>query len=205
MVLDVESIALELGRTGLAVREGFLPADVIAALRDRAQSAHVRGEFRAAAVGAGASRQVDASVRGDVTKWLDPSSASPAENIYFDAVEDLRAAVNQCLQLGAFEVEAHYALYPPGAAYARHCDQPRANGARAVSTVLYLNEDWSEADGGALRVHLGDSSSAHQAEFREVWPRAGVFVCFLSDVFEHEVTVARRARWSVAGWLRRRR
>ncbi|HYC00813.1 MAG TPA: 2OG-Fe(II) oxygenase [Candidatus Limnocylindrales bacterium] len=199
MLLDEESIALELGRTGIAVREQFLTADVVAELADNARAAHARGRFVAAAVGRGDARKVDAAVRGDLTLWLDPAAASAAERAYFDAVEELRSAVNQCLQLGAFEVEAHYALYPPGAAYARHRDVLRGTEARVVSTVLYLNEDWDGRDGGVLRVYLdGDS-------VREVLPRAGVFVCFLSDRFDHEVTVATRERWSVTAWLRRRR
>jgi SM-20-related protein len=97
-----------------------------------------------------------------------------------------------------FDLELHWALYPPGAHYARHCDRLRGSRARVVSLVLYLNESWRRRDGGALRLYLDANTT------RDVVPRAGTLVAFLSDRFEHEVLPARRERLSVTGWLRRR-
>ena len=54
--------------------------------------------------------------------------------------------------LGLFELEMHYAWYPPGAGYARHIDQPHGSGQRRVSLVLYLNRRWRAGDGGELKI-----------------------------------------------------
>ena len=112
----------------------------------------------------------------------------------------MREALNRRLLLGMIELEAHYALYPPGAAYARHRDRFRDDDARVLSTVLYLNADWREEDGGALRLYLGgDAKNPHL----DIYPNAGTLVLFLSAEFDHEVLPATRERLSVAGWFRR--
>jgi SM-20-related protein len=99
------------------------------------------------------------------------------------------------------ELEAHYARYLPGAAYARHLDRFRDDDARAISLVLYLNDDWHSADGGELR--LFEAPGAREPALC-VLPRAGTLVVLRADAIEHEVALARRERWSVAAWLRRR-
>src|SRR5690606_38623821 len=106
------------------------------------------------------------------------------------------------LQLGLFDYEAHFAHYAPGALYERHrdtfaSDDPRPR--RVLSTVAYLNEGWEPADGGELLVF-----DAAGAELARVAPSSGAAVLFLSAEFPHEVRPARRERWSIAGWLRRR-
>jgi SM-20-related protein len=63
--------------------------------------------------------------------------------------------------------------------------------------VLYLNEDWSTGDSGALRMHLPEG--AH-----DILPAGGTLVCFVSEQFEHEVLPSTRERLAVAGWFRRR-
>jgi SM-20-related protein len=113
-------------------------------------------------------------------------------------MDDLRRAFNQCLLLGLEEFESHYAVYPPGAGYVRHLDRLRDDDARVLSAVLYLNEDWREADGGALRLYLADGTH------RDMLPCAGRLVLFLSAEFEHEVLPATRERASIAGWFRQR-
>lgn len=113
-------------------------------------------------------------------------------------LERLRLALNERLVLGAFTLELHWALYPPGAGYARHVDQPRGGRERVVSIVLYLNEGWQSADGGALRLH-------HETEGEiDVLPRAGTLAAFRSEGLAHEVCVARRERLALTGWMRRR-
>ena len=99
--------------------------------------------------------------------------------------------------LGAFELEMHYAIYPPGAGYARHRDRFRDDDARVLSCIAYLNDGWRAGDGGALRMHLDGGA-------RDVAPAGGTLVAFLSDRVEHEVLPARRDRIAVSGWFRRR-
>lgn len=144
-------------------------------------------------------------MRGDRTLWLDPNSAEAAHRSLAEAMETLRLALNEGLQLGLFSFEAHYALYPPGASYRRHRDAFHDAGAtadaRVISCALYLNSGWAPEDGGALRIHDGiyGDQRAH-----DVLPVSGTLACFLSQRFEHEVLPAKRDRLAVTGWFRRR-
>jgi SM-20-related protein len=130
-------------------------------------------------------------------RWFDDTALSPAQQAYWDAMQTLREALNRRLLLGMETLEAHYALYPAGAGYARHRDRFRDNDARVLSSVVYLNRGWRADDGGALRLHLPDGTT-------DVAPVGGTLVLFLSDEIEHEVLPARRERLSIAGWFRRR-
>lgn len=158
------------------------------------------GTFREAAVGGGTSAQVHPEIRNDWIHWLDPRDAAPAERRFLEELEALRLVLNRDLQLGLFEVESHFALYPPGASYARHVDQPRGSSIRKVSLTTYLNEDWSETDGGQLRLYLPEIGGGHV----DVLPEAGTIAVFLSDVFEHEVLPPVRERRSLTSWFRAR-
>jgi SM-20-related protein len=139
-------------------------------------------------------------MRGDRILWLDESAATAVETPVWRTVDALRLALNRSLQLGLFSFEAHYALYPAGAAYGRHADRFSRNAesdVRVVSCAMYLNAQWTPDDGGALRIYDGEY-------VRDVLPVAGTLVCFLSDRFEHEVLPATRERLSLTGWFRRR-
>jgi hypothetical protein len=65
----------------------------------------------------------------------------------------------RALQLGLFDFECHFALYPPGAGYRRHLDRftgrdsSADEGARVLSCVLYLNREWGPEDRGQLRLY----------------------------------------------------
>ncbi|HEV3240176.1 MAG TPA: 2OG-Fe(II) oxygenase [Casimicrobiaceae bacterium] len=182
-----------------AVVPDFLPAPVTAALVATARRRDAAGEFRAARVGRGVDRIERSDIRGDRTLWLDEQKPLLVERMLWDALERLRFALNETTFLGLFAFEGHYALYPPGAFYRRHRDRFRDDDARVVSCVLYLNQAWTAADGGALRIHLSGTNA------RDVLPIGGTLVCFLADQYEHEVLPATRERLSIAGWFRRRK
>src|SRR4029434_7475672 len=139
-----------------------------------------------------------ADMRGDRIAWLADRPHDAAETAAFALFEELRSACNRALTLGLFEFEGHYALYPPGASYARHRDRFRDDDARVLSCVLYLNDAWQPGDGGALRLHL------HDGEALEIPPTGGTLVAFLSEAFDHEVLPARRTRIALTGWFRHR-
>lgn len=196
-----EDLCAALAERGYAVAEGFLGREEVSALRAEALRHRGAGELRAARVGRGAHARRDASVRGDEIRWLDAETASAPERALLERFEALRLALNRGLFLGLVELEAHYARYAPGAGYARHLDRFRDDDARAISLVLYLNEDWRAEDGGALRLFAGADAVD---PLLEVAPRAGRLVALRSERVHHEVAPARRERWSIAGWLRRR-
>jgi SM-20-related protein len=137
-------------------------------------------------------------LRGDSTHWFSHGSVSNAQRDFSDSIDALRMALNRELMLAMVECESHYALYRPGTAYARHLDRLRDNDARVISAVFYLNHDWLQSEGGALRLYLADGSS------RDIYPHAGTLLLFLSAQFEHEVLPATRERMSIACWMRQR-
>ncbi len=178
---------------GYAVVQSFLEEDVVVALASECRSA----DLQATAIGRGTRQDVRPDLRGDTMHWLESDVATPAQRVYFEAMETLRVGLNRSLLLGLDELEAHFAHYAPGARYARHRDRFRDDDARVLSSVLYLNDDWQESHGGALRLYL-------TREHLDIYPSAGKLVLFLSADFEHEVLPATRDRLSIAGWFRRR-
>jgi len=197
-------VAADLEHSGYCVVEGFLDANAIAALALECRSMHEREELRPAAIGRARGHNVDASIRGDHTRWFDEAQLTPAQSTYWTSMDSLRTSLNRQLLLGLDEIEAHYALYRPGARYARHRDRFRDDDARMLSSVLYLNRAWGRTDGGALRIYVGGAAGASERESHvDIAPRAGTLVLFLSADFEHEVLPASRERMSVAGWFRR--
>lgn len=182
---------------GWAVAPNFLGPGAVRLLRDEA--VRLDGAFRQAGIGRAGDHRVRASVRGDQILWLDPLTTEPGQRLYLDQMAEVQLALNRALFLGLFSFEAHFAVYPPGASYKRHLDAFHDRGkGRLLSCVLYLNEDWSDADGGHLRLYLdGDKPEP----FVDVAPEAGTLAVFLSERFEHEVLPARRERMSVTGWF----
>lgn len=183
---------------GYAVVRDFLPTLDVDVLR-AAALAHDRADaMTAAAIGRGEARAVRGSVRGDRIRWIDAAAATPAEQRLLDALDALRLAANRAMQLGLFELEAHYAIYPSGVGYARHVDRFQDDDARVLSLVLYLNAGWRADEGGALRLSMDDGRSV------DIAPDGGTMVTFLAERFPHEVQAATRERISIAGWFRRR-
>jgi SM-20-related protein len=192
----VSAVVEGLVERGWAVVPDFLPPACVAALAAELDTRLARGEFREAAVGAGANRAVRRDVRSDLIHWV-TGDGGEAEVAALAALESLRVELNGALQLGLHELECHYALYPPGAYYARHLDRSPAGVERVVSVVLYLNPEWGDGDGGELRLYPVD-------EPVDVRPEGGTLAVFLSERLEHEVLPARRPRSSLTGWFRRR-
>jgi SM-20-related protein len=191
------SIAADLDRSGISIRDRFIQPAVASALRDCANTRQARGDFAAARVGSSGAQQRLENIRGDFTCWLQ-EPLLPPERALLQRLEELRLQLNREVFLGLFELELHYAKYPPGASYARHVDQPRGSTTRKLSLVLYLNSEWQRVDGGELRIHHG------AGEFSDIEPLQGRLVCFLTADREHEVLAARRDRLSISGWFRGR-
>lgn len=190
-----EAAADALATAGWCVLPRLLPEEITAALAHECAAMHAARRMTPARVG---GERTATPLRNDHTRWFEMNALSEAQLPLVEALETLRTTLNRSLMLGLVESEAHYAVYAPGARYARHLDRLRHSDARAVSAVYYLNEAWDAADGGALRLYLDDGRT------HDVLPQAGTLVLFLSDRFEHEVLPARRERMSVACWMRRR-
>jgi SM-20-related protein len=196
--MPTDNIVAALADPGWCVLPDFLSAAETAALRSECLSAHASGTFHAAGVGKGVA-EVNSEIRGDQVLWIDESVAGPATQAVLEKLEGLRSAVNQSLYLGLFDVELHFAAYPPGSGYRRHLDRFQSDDRRTLTMIIYLNENWTAADGGQLRFWLDE-----HVEPIEIAPTGGTLVTFLSDRFWHEVAPAQRQRLSLTGWFRRR-
>jgi SM-20-related protein len=194
---ELVSIDAGLRLDGISVRDQFLAPSQVRALVECARLRRARGEFGAARIGSGRGLQRREDIRGDSICWITPPHW-PAEQALLGQLERLRLELNREAMLGLFELELHYAWYPPGAGYARHVDQPQGRTQRRVSLVLYLNEDWIPAAGGELRIF--DPADGH----RDIEPIAGRLVYFLTPGREHAVLPTQRERLSVSGWFRTR-
>jgi len=184
-----------LAADGWCVLPGLLSAAQTQALAAECRALHEARRLAPARVG---TARTATPLRGDSTQWFPAGAMSAAQQAFMDRLDALRVALNRKLMLGLVECEAHYAVYPPGAGYARHLDRLRDSDARVVSAVFYLNEGWQETDGGALRLYLEDGG------YRDILPHAGSLLLFLSAQFEHEVLPATRDRLSIACWMRQR-
>jgi len=199
----IESIVDALATRGWSLTPNFLAPEHVRAVRDDVRSCWADGLFREAAIGKGTAASVRGEIRSDHILWLntnaDHESSRPVLRPYWERMEALRQAANRHIFLGAQEFEAHYAVYPAGTWYKRHLDQHRGSQERLLSCILYVNEAWTAADGGILRLY----DDAEPEGFCDVVPEGGTFVCFRSDLVEHEVLPAKRERYSITGWLRK--
>ena len=71
---------------------------------------------------------------------------------------------------------------------------------RLLSTVVYLNDEWTAADGGELLLYR----AGNQGAIARILPKPGLMALFLSDEFPHEVLSTKKPRHSIAGWFRGR-
>lgn len=197
----IDRVIACLADKGWCALPGFLPPALTDSLAKEARALYRSGGMRPAATGQGGERAVRAGLRDDAIAWLEDDPQSPAQRAYLALMEELRLAANRELQLGLFDLEAHFARYPAGARYRKHLDTFRHDGRRTLSVICYLNADWQEADGGKLRIYLDEADPGRHVD---ILPEGGTLACFLSHRFPHEVLPARRERLSLTGWFRRR-
>jgi len=159
-----------------------------------------QGQFKKAAVGKGDQKQVRAEIRSDEVLWMDPTTLSPLQVVFWEKIEELKQVLNRRCFLGLKSFEGHFARYPIGSFYKRHLDQFHAVPHRIVTVILYLNDSWTEADGGQLRMYFPQEDGSERIE--DVLPVGGRLVVFLSEEIPHEVMPTQKERISITGWLR---
>jgi len=187
-----ETLARGLEQHGFFVQPEGLPVDVASTLTEYAVNVRA-DDYHAASVGRGTDQQRNRFVRRDLIHWID--ERNPALEPWRIWTDALRVHLNRQLFLGLFSFESHLAHYRPGDFYRTHVDAFHSEANRMVSVVCYLNEGWSEADGGELVLYteLGPVT---------VTPAHRTVALFLSAEIPHEVKPAQRDRYSVAGWFR---
>lgn len=190
----IEQIIRETASQGWSYVDKFIPAETLTSLNqffDQHQT-----EFTPAQVGKGADQSRREEIRGDYSYWLDPLSPPPEIQPLITFLNKLKLKLNQSLFLGIKDFECHLAYYPKGSFYKMHLDRHEQGSSRIFSFVFYLHREWQKGDGGELELFHKDYSP-----FKTIEPRAGSFICFLSEDFPHEVKLSNKERRSLTGWM----
>ncbi len=196
----LDHISQEIYSNSYVVVDNFVDETFRMALLKEQTDLLNQGQFTKAAIGKGDQKQVRAEIRSDEVLWMDPSVLSPLQAIFWEKIAELQQVLNRRCFLGLKSFEGHFARYPIGSFYKRHLDQFHAVPHRIVTVILYLNESWTEADGGQLRMYFPQEDGSERLE--DVLPVGGRLVVFLSEEIPHEVLPTHKERISITGWLR---
>ncbi len=186
----------EYGWVSLDARE-LLEDDLLGRLRTEIHILDRSEGLKTAGIGRGNDKVRDRSVRRDKIAWLQGQTDAQADLFRF--FESLRMDLNQSLFLGLKRFEAHYATYHAGDFYRKHVDSFKGRASRVISVVLYLNQDWSAGNGGALQLYNRDNELEVCGR---ILPEMGRMAVFLSEEIPHEVLPALDTRYSIACWFR---
>ena len=189
----MDHIASLLLEKSFSITSGFLKPNEVLSIRQDLLEARAAGRFKRA--GISSTKQISDEIRRDDILWLDSARATAVQAKLLERMELLRTDLNRKLYLGLRTFEGHYACYPAGAFYKRHLDRFTDKSDRTVSVSLYLNTDWTEQQGGKLRLFTNQGVV-------EVLPTGGTLTCFLSGEVEHEVTESQTDRLSFTGWFK---
>ena len=198
MKIKIENILKDLEQQGWSVQEHFFSEQLISELKETLTSLRQKGILKQAGIGRKNDFHIEQSIRSDEISWFDENNINESQEKFLSITRQIQDAINQHFFLGLFELEVHFALYSPNAFYKRHIDQHKNQDTRVLTLITYLNENWSDEDGGELQLYLKNSEAV------SVSPNAGTLVCFFSADFEHEVLPAKRERASLTGWFRKR-
>ena len=177
---------------GYIVLEDALSLELTKNLLDFAKE---EKRFSRACISGAGDLHVDSKKRRDTTCWLEEDNSIQSE--FLALSEGLRQYLNRSLYLGLSYYEAHFAIYDEGDFYEKHLDAFKNSKNRVVTIVYYLNDEWSEADGGELVIY-----DVNDDFLTKIIPKENTLVVFLSDQFPHEVKPAKKKRYSIAGWFR---
>lgn len=144
--------------------------------------------------GIGLQKTKHPEIRNDKIYWLERSHNNPIEDIYLQFFDEIKQTLNRNLYLGLKGEEIHYAQYSKGGFYKPHYDNFQGRNKRVITCITYLNNEWVPQNGGTLRLHLPQG-------IKEIEPRAGTFVAFMSEQILHEVSHSHRTRHSLTGWM----
>lgn len=197
-----ERIITDVAKQKFSIIDSFFDANEVEFLRASLLEKYEEDAFKKAAIGNKFDEAIVKAVRGDVILWIDEIKSNPAENLFFNKINDLITYLNKTCFLGILHKEFHYAIYPKGTFYKRHLDTFKNDDRRKLSFVCYLNhEDWQPENGGELVLYLDETKPEND---KIVYPLPGRVVIFESQIIEHEVKPVNTKRLSITGWLKTR-
>ncbi|MCB9065593.1 MAG: 2OG-Fe(II) oxygenase, partial [Chitinophagales bacterium] len=132
----------------VGVAPSFIPQELIAALQKDLSEIHFNGLMSEAGVGNIASRVYAPEIRKDKIYWLDNKSKNINQQQFLDIVAQFVSYLNSTCYTGLNDYEFHFAVYEPGSFYKKHKDQFRNDTGRKFSFITYLNDNWTDGDGG---------------------------------------------------------
>lgn len=104
--------------------------------------------------------------------------------------ESIRGSLSNAGRIGLTWCETQYAVYPIGGYFRRHIDTPQSHSTRTFTMVSFLTQDWTQQDGGQLRLGAQD-----------IPPITGTHVLFFSKTMPHEVLETHRIRKTLTTWF----
>jgi len=188
------NIADNLAENGYAIVDRFLGDKETEQLVQLDEFQNGLLHMRKAGIGQQSDFRINESIRGDYIRWVDKTTAAPPVKLYIDRLNEMMKFINRTLFLSLKDIELHMTVYPAGAYYKRHLDQFKPGDHRKLSVICYLNDGWTDDLGGQLRIYL-------KRGIEDILPIAGRFVCFRSDMIEHEVLPSKKERLSLTGWM----
>jgi SM-20-related protein len=192
---DFEVLISSFLETKIGLSNHFLQNELANKLKTNLLELFDNKKFAKAGTGNAEFISQDTSVRSDSIFWLDRKHDNKSENEFLDLIDEFVRYLNMTCFTGITSYEFHYSMYEKGAFYKKHVDQFQNNSDRKYSMISYLNDNWSEQDGGQLLVHqLGNN--------QQINPTQGKTIFFKSNELEHEVLVTNKRRMSVTGWLK---
>ncbi len=175
----------------------FMKPDTITGLRNNSQRLSESGNMKPSGVGNKNNFHQDNTIRGDTINWIETQSTNAFELTYLKKMEKFINHLNKTCYTSLKSFESHYATYEKERFYKRHLDQFKNEKGREFSTILYLNHDWKQEDGGMLSLY-----PKHETQIN-IAPLAGRMIFFRSAEMEHEVHASHtNSRRSIAGWLK---
>jgi len=221
------AITKSLQTTGFVYLDSFLDAASTANLHADVRRAWVGGALKEkggltdAREGKNTNYSRD-ETRGDFLGWFNgseegmwtqeksligsTSAAAPPDSLsgYILKVSTLLEELKPLLPLELGDVcersRAMVTCYPPNAHYSKHVDNggSLSNG-RRLTTLLYLNVDWVEGDGGELALYDPTDISRR---VKTIEPLGGRCVLLWSDRrVPHEVLEAHKDRFTITIWF----
>lgn len=195
----MEGFFNEYALNGWAYTDQLFEPEYLRALASECQKLHSEGYFSKASIGHQGSKQKNAEIRGDYTLWLEDAPPSVITQTFNHFLEEFRLLIAREFFLSLKWAESHFAFYPPGSKYVKHIDNHKGSGARKITFILYLNENWQKGLGGELTLFSpqDENQILHILE-----PLMGRFVLFSSELFPHQVEKSSANRLSLTGWFR---
>lgn len=196
-------IAYALSSPGfLYLKEALEPEfiDQLTAFLHEKESAN---DLHRAGVGKNAALAILSEIRSDSIYWVDKDSHSTAVKAWIQLMEEMNTYLRRSLFLPVDTYEGHLAKYPAGGYYKPHIDQHKNTPQRQITIIAYLNQDWTNEDGGQLRLYSDVDLGIH-GPYIDYLPSFGSMIIFRSADFWHEVLTSTRPRCSLTGWLRTR-